>query len=134
MIPWINQPLVAIMYTVIVVVLSGVTATFVSHYLHRRYEGRREKLAVLKQLMANRYALSENAKRDSTARHEFMKALNVAFILFYDSKPVTDAIIAFKNETGNTAAKTTKLLRRMCEDLSIDTSSLDDDFFEQPFS
>lgn len=54
-------------------------------------------------------------------------------MLFHDSRPVLTAIQDFKKYPDRGSDNVTQLIRRMCEDLKIDISFLEDKFFDTPF-
>jgi len=82
--------------------------------------------------MGNRHGLTPVGNAEAKAR--FFQALNTAFAVFNDSKPVVEALQDFKKHKGHASNNVTQLLRRMSQDLKIDTSYLEDDFFDEPFT
>lgn len=112
-------------------VVSGLVVLGVSACYQHRRETRKEKLSILGSLMGNRHGLTEAGSEDSKAR--FIEALNSAYVIYHKSKPVVDAMSSFKRSKGQARNNVTLLLRRMMEDLGIDTSDLNDSFFDEPF-
>ena len=106
---------------------SGLVTFAVSTYVYRR----KDKLALLKEVMANRHGLTPNG--DPVAQARFFQALNAAFAIFYDSRPVLEAVRGFKRHPNRASDNTTQLIRRMSKDLGIDASFLEDAFFAEPF-
>ncbi len=111
--------------------LSGLVTFFISTYFYIRHERRKEKLFVLKEIMGNRHGLTLDGNADAKAR--FFQALNASFAVFHDSKQVVEALQNFKRHKNRAPANVTQLIRRMSENLKIDTSYLEDNFFEEPF-
>lgn len=117
--------------TIVAGLLSGLITFFVSTCFYMRHERRKEKLAILKDIMSNRHGLTPNGDRDAKAR--FFQTLNATFAVFHDSKPVIEALEDFKRYPNRAADNTTQLIRRMSQDLGIDTGFLEDSFFDEPF-
>ncbi len=117
---------------ILTALLSGLVTLFVSTCFYVRHERRKEKLSLLKELMGNRHGLTPAGNAEAKAR--FFQALNTAFAVFNDSKPVVEALQDFKKHKGHASNNVTQLLRRMSQDLKIDTSYLEDDFFDEPFT
>ena len=111
--------------------LSGLVTFFISTCFYIRYERKKEKLFVLKEIMGNRHGLTPAGDADAKAR--FFQALNASFTVFHDSKQVIEALHNCKRHPDQTAANVTQLIRSMCENLKIDTSRLKDNFFDEPF-
>lgn len=118
--------------TILTALLSGMITFFVSTYFYIRHERRKEKLSVLKDLMGNRHGLTPAGNAEAKAK--FFQALNSAFAVFHDSKPVVEALQDFKKHKNRSSDNVTQLIRRMSEDLKIDTSYLEDHFFDEPFT
>jgi len=112
--------------------VSGLVVFGVSAYYQHRREVRKEKLAVLGALMGNRHGLT--AAGGDEAKTRFFEALNSTYVVFHKSPSVVEALNNFKKNKGQTGANVTGLLRRMLENLKVDTSDLDDSFFEEPFT
>jgi hypothetical protein len=121
----------SIWITILAALLSGLVTFFVSTYFYVRHEGRKEKLSVLKEIMGNRHGLTPAGNADAKAR--FFQALNAAFAVFHDSKQVVQALQDFKKYKNRAPDNVTQLIRCMSHDLKINTSYLDDDFFDEPF-
>lgn len=117
--------------TILAALGSGLITFIISTCFYVRHEYRKEKLTVLKEIMGNRHGLTPAGNADANGR--FFQALNTAFAVFHDSKPVVEALQDFKRHKNRTSDNVTQLIRRMSEDLKIDTSYLDDDFFDEPF-
>lgn len=118
--------------TILTALLSGLLTLFISTYFYVRHEQRKEKLSVLKELMGNRHGLTPAGNAEAKAR--FFQTLNAAFAVFHDSKPVVEALQDFKKHKNRASDNVTQLLRCMSRDLKIDTSYLEDDFFDEPFT
>jgi hypothetical protein len=116
---------------ILTALLSGLLTFFVSTYFYIRHERRKEKLSVLKEIMGNRHGLTPDGNAEAKAR--FFQALNGAFAVFHDSKQVVEALQDFKKHENRASDNVTQLIRRMSEDLKIDTSYLEDRFFNKPF-
>ena len=117
--------------TIVAGLLSGLITFVISTYFYLRQERRKEKLALLRDVMANRHGLTSNP--DPEAERRIFQALNAAFATFHDCKPVIEAIQNFKRHPTRASDNTTQLIRSMCKDLKIDTTFLEDSFFDEPF-
>lgn len=113
-------------------IVSGLVVFGVSAWYQHRREVRKEKLAVLGALMGNRHGLTVAGGDEAKTR--FIEALNSAYVVFHKSTPVVEALNNFKTNKGQSGANVTCLLRKMLEDLKIDTGDLDDSFFDEPFT
>lgn len=82
--------------------------------------------------MGNRHGLTGAGGEEAKIR--FVEALNSAYVVFHKSPSVVEALNNFKKNKGQTGANVTCLLRGMLEGLKIDTSDLDDRFFDEPFT
>ena len=111
--------------------LSVLLTWVLSTWWQTRQERRKEKLALLREIMGNRHGLAPGGGAEANAR--FFQALNSAFAVFHDSKEVIEALQNFKRHKNRTADNVTQLIRRMSEDLKIDTTYLQDAFFDEPF-
>ena len=105
---------------------------FCLHLLLCTPRAEKGKLSVLKESMGNRHGLTPAGSADANRR--FFQALNTAFAVLHDSKPVVEALQDFKKHKNRASDNVTQLIRRMSQDLKIDTSYLDDDFFDEPFT
>ncbi len=123
---------VPVWVTILAALLSGLVTFLVSTCFYVRHERRREKLSVLKEIMGNRHGLTPAGSADANGR--FFQALNTVFAVFHDSKPVVEALQDFKKHNNRSSDNVTQLIRRMSQDLKIDTTYLDDDFFDEPFA
>lgn len=113
-------------------IVSGLVVFGVSACYQHRREVRKEKLAALGALMGNRHGLTGAGGNEAKTR--FIEALNSAYVVFHKSPSVVEALNKFKKNKSQTGANVTCLLRKMLEDLKIDTSDLDDSFFDEPFT
>jgi len=86
--------------------LSVLLTWVLSTWWQMRQERRKEKLTLLREIMGNRHGLIPG---------------------------VIEALQNFKKHKNRTADNVTQLIRRMSEDLKIDTSYLQDAFFDEPF-
>ena len=111
---------------------SGLVAYGISTYFYAKHEQRKEKLSILREIMGNRHGLTLAGNAEANAK--FFQALNSAFAVFHDSKPVVKALQDFKRHKGRSADNVTQLIREMSKDLKIDTSYLEDSFFDEPFT
>ncbi|MDQ6986943.1 MAG: hypothetical protein Q9M25_03970 [Mariprofundaceae bacterium] len=111
---------------------SGLAAYGFSTYFYVRHEQKKEKLSILREIMGNRHGLTPEGNAEANAR--FFQALNSAFAVFHGSKPVVKALQDFKKNKGRSADNVTQLIREMSKDLKIDTSYLEDSFFDEPFT
>lgn len=111
---------------------SGLAAYGISTYFYMRHECRKEKLSILREIMGNRHGLTSAGSAEANAR--FFQALNSAFSVYHSSKSVVKALQDFKKHKGRTADNVTQLIREMSKDLKIDTSYLEDSFFDEPFT
>lgn len=118
--------------TIVAALLSGIVTFVISTSFYVRHERRKEKLSILKEIMGNRHGLTIAGNADANGR--FFQALNASFAAFHDSKAVVTALQDFKKHGNRAGDNVTQLIRRMSEDLKIDTSFLDDDFFDEPFT
>jgi len=118
--------------TILLSLFSGIAAYAVSTYVYLRNERRKQKLRIFEELLGNRHGLT--LAGGTEAHDRFIRALNASFAIFYQSKSVVEAIQDFKKYKERTADNVTQLLRSISEDLKIDTSYLDDDFFDEPFT
>ncbi len=119
------------MITILSSLLSGLVACAVSTWFYTRHESKKEKLTIFHEIMGNRHGLTHEGNSESKAR--FFQALNSTYAVFHDSKVVVSALNDFKIHKGRDGDNVTQLIRRMAEDLKIDTSYLDDEFFKEPF-
>lgn len=111
---------------------SGLLGVGISEIYHNKNEKRRCKVALLEELLGNRYDLRGD---------KFTKALNTVFIVFYDSQEVVIALKEF-HETLLLGGKTTELanqklldlFKAMCKNVSINPAPLTDNFFLQAFN
>jgi hypothetical protein len=118
-------------WTLVAGLFSGFVTFVVSTWVYMRRDRRKDKLALLREVMSNRHGLTPDGDTDARAR--FFQALNGAFAIFYDSRPVLEAVRDFRRHPSRAADNTTQLIRSMCKDLGIDTSFLEDAFFDEPF-
>ncbi|VAW16772.1 hypothetical protein MNBD_BACTEROID05-1161, partial [hydrothermal vent metagenome] len=66
--------------TIIASLFSGLIAYAISTYFYVRHERRKEKLAILRELMGNRHGLTPGGNTEANAR--FFQALNATFAVF----------------------------------------------------
>lgn len=118
--------------TILTALISGLVTLLVSTYFYVRHERRKEKLSILREIMGNRHGLVPAGNAEAKAR--FFQALNSAFAVFHGSKAVVEALHDFKKHKNRSSDNVTQLIRRMSEDLKIDTSYLEDSFFDEPFT
>lgn len=111
---------------------SGLIGVCVSEAYHKRNEKRRYKVALIEDLLGNRYDLQGS---------KFTEALNKVFIVFYDSPEVVKALKDF-HEVLLSDGKTTELanqklldlFKAMCKNVSINPAPLADTYFLQAFN
>ncbi len=116
----------SICVTVITAFLSGLVTFFISTYFYVRHESRKEELALLKENMDNRHGLTPGGNAEVKTR--FFQALNAVFAPFHHSKQVIEALQDFKTHKNRASDNVTQFIRRMSQDLKIDTSYLEDGF------
>lgn len=109
--------------------LSGIVGVVISTVYYRRHEAKKIKLYTLTRVMANRYDLKGD---------EFSRALNEIFIIFQKSKPVMDALSDFHEKTTTPGLSNEdallRLIKAMCDDVSISHEGVNDSFFLRPFN
>ena len=111
---------------------SGLAAYGISTYFYVRHERRKEKLLLLREIMGNRHGLTPGGNAEANAK--FFETLNSAFAVFHDSSDVVKALHDFKKHKTRSADNVTQLIREISKDLKIDTSYLEDSFFDEPFT
>jgi len=115
--------------TIISSIFSGLAALIISTIYYKRHENRKIRIDTLKRIISNRYDLKGD---------EFTRSLNEIFIVFRKSKSVMKALSDFHERTitpniSNEDALL-KLLKAMCDDLSIKYDDFNDSFFLRPFN
>jgi hypothetical protein len=110
---------------------SGLITYAISTYFYLRYEERKQKIEVFRQLMATRHGLV--ADHDPEVNREFFKALNESFAVFGKSPTVLESIMNFKNHPNRASDNFTLLARAICNDLKIPNVTIKDEFFNEPF-
>jgi hypothetical protein len=111
---------------------SGLIGVGISELYHNKNEKRRYKVALIEELMGNRYDLQGS---------KFTEALNKVFIVFYDSPEVVKALKDF-HEIILSNGKTTELanqklldlFKAMCKNVSINPAPLTDNYFLQAYN
>jgi hypothetical protein len=109
-----------------------IVSTFLSTRFYIRHEERKQKLEVFRGLMSTRHGLIEKA--DTDTKREFFKYLNETFVVFGKSPDILVALNNFKVYPSRTGDNITLLARSICKDLKIPDSTLQDDFFNEPFT
>lgn len=115
---------------IIAILLSPIIALLISHTLQKDYEKKKEKLSILKTLMAQR--IHQNSI-------EYVNALNIIDIIFSDSKKVR---LAYKNlhnsynqkdfDYSKTQTQLTKLIEAIVEDVGY-KEKITWDEIQQPY-
>jgi hypothetical protein len=118
--------------TVLSSLLSGIIGVVISTIYYRRYERRKEKVELIKQLFGNRYNLNGD---------KFSEALNNIMIIFNDSSDVLEKLKSFHNivssnnktnETVNSAL--IDLFKALLKNVRIDFKGLNDTFILKAFN
>ena len=115
--------------TIFSALLSGILGVGISTFYYRRHEARKIKLDTLTRVIANRYDLKGD---------EFSRALNEIFVIFSGSKSVMDAFKIFHEKTISRDVSNEdallRLIKVMCDDISIPYDGFNDSFFLRPFN
>lgn len=122
-----DKTTVPIWVTIIASLASGLVTFGISTWFYRRHEKRKQKFEVLRTLAANRHALTNTS--DPEASSQFFAALNEAFVIFYDSKKVLEALNNFHKYPGRDRDNSVELFKAICQNLGINREFLDDEFF-----
>ncbi|MCS7114228.1 MAG: hypothetical protein N0A00_02290 [Candidatus Bathyarchaeota archaeon] len=124
--------MIDIALSIISILASGLLGVLISNWYHKRYERRKEKFDIFKQLMGNR----NHVKGDA-----FTEALNSAFVVFYDSNEVKKALKEFHevairpNRTAEEVnQKLLDLFKAMSKNLGIKIEPLTDTYFLQAYN
>ena len=117
-----------IVLTIITSLISGVVGVVISTLFYVRHERRKDRLETLRRFMGNRYDLKGD---------EFSRALNEIFVVYKGSPKVMQALSSYhKKVTGqqDSEDELIKLLKAMCEDVSLSYNEFNDSFFLRPFN
>lgn len=124
-----NNSSLNIWVTILSSLLSGILGVAISTFYYRRHEAKKVKIDTLKRLLANRYDLLGD---------EFSRALNEIFVIFKNSKPVMKALAEMHEKTitpnTNNEDALLRLIKAMCDDVSISYEEVNDSFFLRPFN
>jgi len=119
---------------IFIALFSGLAGSLITqlyaNYSYAKQERKRQKVDILKQLMANRTALTQNYSPEE--EYKFFEALNSIFAIFHENKKVINAVEKFHSNPNNAADNTYNLIKEICIDLGIDTSNFDKSVFEKP--
>ena len=122
---------VPIWLTALLTLASGLLTFTISTWFYIRHEERKQKLEVFRGLMATRHGLEANP--DTETKNEFFKFLNESFVVFGKSPEVIESVRDFKTHPNRAPDNFTLLARAICKDLKIPDSTLQDNFFNEPF-
>lgn len=120
----------AIGWIILSSLLSGLIGVLVSTFFYHRYERRKIKFDTAKRLFGYRYSIKGDG---------FSNAMNEVFIVFADAPKVIKAM----EDLYNTLQSPDKLLaedklitflKAICNDLSIDYSTVNESFFIKTFN
>lgn len=112
--------------------IGAILSSFLSSYLYRRHEKRKQKLDTFRRLLGNRWAITEGQESNfEHFRGEFIVALNEIFVVFHDSNSVRDALKKY-NESKS-LDNLISLFKAICKDLKI-SYEFNDSIFSEPFT
>jgi len=119
-----------IVVTIVASLLSGIAGVAISTWYYRRHERRRAKMDTLTRLLGFRFDIMGP---------DFSRALNEIFAVFHDSTAVLRALqdfhqVVVTRQTQIANDKLVSLLKAMCDDVGIDSASVNDSFYMQPFN
>lgn len=123
-----------ILVTIIAALLSGLIGVIISTLSYKRYEKRKIKFDLLRDIMGYRYAITDilmNCIEFNDAKIKFLSSLNQIFIVFNDSKNVISALKDYYNNKNTDNLLT--LIKAMSEDLNVNCSLVNDSFLQAPF-
>lgn len=120
----------AIAWIILSSLLSGLIGVLVSTFFYHRYERRKIKFDTAKRLFGYRYSIKGDG---------FSNAMNEVFIVFADAPKVIKAMEDLYNtlQSSNKQLAEDKLitfLKEICNDLSIDYSTVNESFFIKTFN
>ncbi|APQ96454.1 DUF6680 family protein [Clostridium botulinum] len=120
----------SISFTLLCSMISGIIGVIISNIYYKKYEKKKLKFDVLKNIMGYRYIMTtmEPTKED----HYFFSALNEVFIVYNDCPQVIEAIKKYHDNLSN-LSNLLDLIKRMCDELKIDYSFINDEFINKPF-
>ena len=111
--------------------ISGIAGVIISIFYHRQSDKKQTKIDVLRNFVGYRHDLTGN---------EFTKALNEIFVVFCDSPEiqikVKDLHEVLSSKLGSAIAndRLYKLFIAMCNDLKINTSTIEESSFINTFN
>ncbi|WP_419533221.1 DUF6680 family protein [Endozoicomonas sp.] len=121
--------------TIISSLISGILSVLISTYFFQRYEKRKQRLEVLRDLVGYRFALTHNTT--SEAKIKFFSALNQVSVLFHNEPEVIKALHNMHRELqlpDRLFDNLVTLHKSICKVLGIKIAGLNDDFFLTPFN
>ena len=118
---------------IVIAIFSLLVSLIIATYVHYHNERKKQKIALLSELMANRHGLTGN-ETNSEAGERFVYELNKVFAVFYNSKEITSILMNFHLDKENARENVTNLLVAICKDLRIDITTVPASFFETPFT
>lgn len=124
-----------ILVTIIAALISGIISVIISTLSYKRYEKRKRKLDLLKNIIAYRYVLTNNKTSDEEKK-EFFSSLNAVFVIFNDNPKVIVSLTKYHEEitqVNKNKDNLISLIKAMCQAVNIDNSVVNDSFFEIPF-
>ena len=118
---WIN---------ILAIILSPIIALLISHKMQEKHEKRKEKIEILKTLMARRILASSK---------EYVNALNIIDIVFVDSPKVREAyklLYESYHQTNFDSSKSQLLLTKLIEEIVVNVGYKEKitwDSIQQPY-
>jgi len=121
------------------ILLSGLTATFITIWHGRRSETKANKSALFQQLLANRSVLIPGPHNSDQAIR-FTEALNKIFVVYQDSQKVIkalgglyEAMMSTPRQSELGTDRLLQLLKTMAQELKVNYDALGDRFFLRAF-
>lgn len=125
-----------IVIPLITILISGVVAAGVSHYLNRRYTETAIKRDVLRRIVGNRYVLT-SLDRARRSDGEPYIALNEAFVVYADHSMVISTLRKMLEEISmpdRSSDNIVSLVKVMANAAKVPIRELNDDFLTRPFT
>ena len=125
----------SISITIISSLLSGIIGVGISTWFFQRYERRKQRMEVLREIVGYRFALTNNTTAEAKAK--FFSALNQVAIVFHDQQDVIKALHDMHRELkapDRLLDNLTTLYKEICKVLDIKFDRLNDEFFLVPFN
>ncbi|HDK7179237.1 TPA: hypothetical protein PTW06_000955 [Clostridium botulinum] len=115
--------------TILCSAISGIIGVFISNRYYRKYEEKKIKFDILRSIMGYRYILT--SRNPTTEDYQFFSALNEIFVVYNNCHEVIKSLKEYQN--APTENNLLDLIKRMCDELNIDYSSINDNFITRPF-